>query len=52
MEVMLQDFLQCLTEQSLLLNLVKAIDEASNIEDAMSVGQVKSKLWMIDTHKH
>ena len=30
-------------------NLVKAIDEAPNIEDAMSVGQVKSKLWMIDT---
>jgi hypothetical protein len=29
-------------------NLVKAVDEADNIEDAMSVGQVKSKLWMID----
>ena len=29
-------------------NIVKAVDEADNIEDAMSVGQVKSKLWMID----
>ncbi len=32
-------------------NLVKAVDEADNIEDAMSIGQVKSKLWMIDKIK-
>jgi hypothetical protein len=32
-------------------NIVKAVDEADNIEDAMSVGQVKSKLWMIDKIK-
>ena len=29
-------------------NVVKAVDEADNIEDAMSIGQVKSKLWMLD----